>query len=72
MENVDLLQNKYDSLVAKVKLMLETQQAYFRSGKDKNLLMKSKAIESQVRKIINPEPVKVKEKAQKNLFDLAQ
>lgn len=70
MENVDLLQNKYDSLVAKVKLMLETQQAYFRSGKDRNLLMKSKAIESQVRKMIYPEPVK--EKAQKNLFDLAQ
>lgn len=69
MENIDL-QNKYDQLAAKVKLMLDTQQAYFRSGKDKNLLMKSKAIESQVRKMINPEPPK--EKAQKELFDLAQ
>lgn len=70
MENVDLLQTKYDSLVAKVKLMLDTQQQYFKSGKDKNLLMKSKAIESQVRKMINPEPPK--ENAQKELFDLAQ
>ncbi|HXR84299.1 MAG TPA: hypothetical protein VN722_08325 [Hanamia sp.] len=67
MENVDLLQNKYDSLVAKVKLMLDTQQAYFRSGKDKNLLMKSKAIESQVRKMINPE--ESKKKQQQELFD---
>lgn len=70
MENGDLLQNKYDSLVAKVKLMLETQQAYFRSGKDKNLLMKSKAIEGQVRKMVYPEPPK--EKSQKELFDVAQ
>lgn len=63
------LQYRYDSLVEKVKLMLDTQQAYFKS-KDRNLLTKSKAIEQQVRKMINPEPPK--EKAQKELFDLAQ
>lgn len=66
MENSEL-QNKYDQLVAKVKLMLETQQQYFRSGKDINILRKSKAIESEVRKMVNR--VEVKQQQQQNLFN---
>lgn len=66
MENAEL-QNKYDQLVAKVKMMLETQQQYFRSGKDPNILRKSKAIESEVRKMVNP--VEVKKEQQQELFN---
>lgn len=67
MENSEL-QNKYDQLVAKVKLMLDTQQQYFRSGKDPNILLKSKAIEADVRKLVNPVEVK-KEQQQQELFN---
>lgn len=66
MENSEL-QNKYDQLVDKVKLMLETQQQYFKSGKDINILRKSKAIEAQVKKMVYPEPAKKEQ--QQELFN---
>ncbi len=56
MENQEL-QLRHEYLVRKVKEMLEAQQAYFKSGKDFQLLKKSKAIEKEVRDIVFPKQV---------------
>lgn len=45
---------KYEILAKKVTDMLDTQQAYFKSNKDIQLLKKSKALEADVRAFINP------------------
>jgi len=50
------LQLKYNKLVEKVRMMLEAQQAYFKSNKNYFLLKTSKAIESEVNAMINPKP----------------
>lgn len=47
----------YKHLSNKVRDMLSIQRAYFKSGKDVQLLRKSKAIEKEVDDIVNPKPV---------------
>ena len=47
-------QKAYESLAGKVRLMIETQRAYFKSNKDIQLLKKAKAMESEVYKEVNP------------------
>ena len=46
----------YMKLKAKVSDMLQAQQDYFKSNRDQALLKKSKAIEKEVREMINPKP----------------
>lgn len=46
-------------LKAKVRDMLSAQQAYFKSGKDIQLLKVSKAIESEVKEMVSDKPNKV-------------
>jgi ElaB/YqjD/DUF883 family membrane-anchored ribosome-binding protein len=46
---------KYDHLKAKVQAMLDTQQSYFKT-RDQEVLKKAKAMEAEVREIINPKP----------------
>lgn len=53
------LENEYAAFKKKVKDMLDTQQAYFKSGKDAQLLIKSKALEKEVRELITPPVAKV-------------
>jgi hypothetical protein len=45
---------KYEILVKKITDLLDTQQAYFKSNKDIQLLKKAKALEADVKKFINP------------------
>ncbi|HRN80182.1 MAG TPA: hypothetical protein PKY29_04310 [Ferruginibacter sp.] len=47
-------QTLYEQLKAKVKLMREAQQAYFRSNKDFTQLRKSKALEKEVDDLLSP------------------
>jgi hypothetical protein len=44
-------------LSTKVRDMLATQKAYFKSNKDTQLLIKAKALEKEVDDIINPKPM---------------
>lgn len=42
-----------------VRDMIDAQQAYFKSNKDYQLLKVSKAIESEVKELVNPKPKKI-------------
>ena len=55
MENEEI-KLRYNKLAGLVREMLATQQLYFKSGKDFQLLKKSKALEAQVNDIVNPKP----------------
>lgn len=44
---------KYNHLKAKVQVMLDTQKEYFKT-RDQNTLKKAKALEAEVRELINP------------------
>lgn len=52
MDNQEL-QIRYEHLKKKVLEMLDTQQLYFKT-RDVQVLKKSKALESEVRELINP------------------
>lgn len=54
MSNEFEYEKKYYKLKDLVTKMLDAQQAYFKSNKDIQLLKKSKAIEQEVRELINP------------------
>ena len=55
MENEEI-KLRYNKLAGLVREMLATQQLYFKSNKDFQLLKKSKALEAQVNDIVNPKP----------------
>jgi hypothetical protein len=52
----DELQREYDYFKKKVEEMLNTQQLYFKSNKDFELLKRSKGLEKEVRELIHPKP----------------
>lgn len=45
---------KYEQLQRKVKEWMEAQRLYYKSNKDHQLFRKSKAIEQEVEKLVNP------------------
>jgi hypothetical protein len=47
---------RYLKLAEKVRQMLAAQKAYFKSGKDYQMLMASKKLEKEVDEIVNPKP----------------
>lgn len=50
---------KYEHLESMVRDMIDAQQAYFKSNKDYQLLKVSKAIEAEVKELVNPKPKKI-------------
>ena len=56
MDAIEIL-NRYNRFKSLVKTMLDAQQDYFKRGKDIQKLRKSKAIEKEVRDIVDPKPV---------------
>jgi len=56
MDNTEL-KRRYDYLVDLTRKLLAAQKAYFKSNKDHQLLMKSKAIERELDEFVNPKPV---------------
>lgn len=48
-------EHRYNILAGKVKLMLDTQAEYFRT-RDHNTLKKAKALEKEVRELVDPKP----------------
>lgn len=47
---------KYEHLADKVRKMLAAQKAYFKSGKDVQLLKVAKQLEKEINEIVNPKP----------------
>jgi hypothetical protein len=56
MDNLEL-QRRHDYLIDLTRKLLAAQRAYFKSNKDQQLLMKSKAIEKELDEFVNPKPV---------------
>lgn len=55
-------EQRYNILAGKVKLMLDTQADYFKT-RDHNILKKAKALEKDVRQLIDPKPLPLYQQA---------